>query len=209
ALPAKNSYETDFWGYYNRGQIEGGPKAFETIPSVSTIGGILYGRDKRLKAELMTNMILTQIKYPTGATSNFYFEPHKLDQQFAYLIKKREFQGVSAAIIGQDYNNPCNIIGTTGKDASSEFQIDTATDIVTLNFRVNNAINNPTRCGTMTSFSVWVEKLEGDKYVIVKAFNGVDGIFSFSVGHTELDYEKSYANAFWGLPPGKYRIRLR
>ena len=208
-LPAKNSFETDFWGYYNQGQIEGGPKAFETIPTVNSSAGMLYGRNKRPKAELMTNMILTQIKYPTGGSSNFYFEPHKLDQKFSYLQKMLDYQGVSAAVFGQDYQDPCNIIGTTGKDAMSEFEINEPTGGVQMNFRVTNNTNNPIRCGTLTSFSIWVEKLEGDQYVIVKAFNGVDGVYSYSVGHTELNYEKNYANAILGLQPGKYRMRLR
>ncbi|MDR2270603.1 MAG: hypothetical protein LBF27_06825 [Sphingobacterium sp.] len=207
-LPAKNSFETDFWGYYNQGQIEGNPKAFETIPTVSG-EGIHYGRDKRPKAELMTNMMLTQIKYPTGGSSNFFFEPHRLDQQFSYLLKRIESQWVNAAIMGRDYNNPCDVIGTTGKDVSSEFQIDKATGSVKLEFRVNGNTDNPTRCGTMTSFSVWIEKLEGDKYVPLKAFNGTNLVYDFSVGHTQLNYEKSYNDAILSLSPGKYRIRLR
>lgn len=207
-LPAKNSFETDFWGYYNQGQIEGNPKAFETIPTASG-DGIHYGRNKRPKAELMTNMVLTQIKYPTGGSSNFFFEPHKLDQQFSYLLKRIESQWVNAAIMGRDYNNPCDVIGTTGKDVSSEFQIDKATGAVKLEFRVNGNTDNPTRCGTMTSFSVWVEKLEGDKYVTLKALNGTNLVYDFSVGHTQLSYEKSYNEAILGLSPGKYRIRLR
>lgn len=208
-LPAKNSFETDFWGYYNQGQIEGGPKAFETIPTVSSSTGMLYGRNKRPKAELMTNMILTQIKYPTGGSSNFYFEPHRLDQQFSYLLNKIDYQGVSAAVFGQDYQDPCNIIGTTGKDAMSEFQIDNTSGDVNLELRVTNNTNNAMRCGTLTSFSVWVEKQEGDRYVIVKAYNWTDGMYSFSVGHTELNYGKKYIGALLPLVPGKYRIRLR
>lgn len=207
-LPAKNSFETDFWGYYNQGQIEGNPKAFETIPTASG-EGIHFGRNKRPRADLMTNMVLTQIKYPTGGSSNFYFEPHKLDQQFSYLLKRIESQWVNAAIMGRDYNNPCDVIGTTGKDVSSEFQIDKATGAVKLEFRVNGNTDNPIRCGTMTSFSVWIEKFEGDKYVTLKTLNGTNLVYDFSVGHTQLNYEKNYNDAILGLSPGKYRIRLR
>jgi len=208
-LPPKNSFETDFWGFYNMGQIEGNPMAFETIPTVNTTEGVLFGRNKRPKTELLDYMMLNKIQYPTGGKTSFHYEPHLLNQSFSYLENRVVYEGKSAAVFGPDYNDPCNTYGTTGKDVEQEFEVDNTTGAVNLSFRVTNNSGKPMFCGMSTSFSVWIEMLQGDKYVIVKAFNGSDGIYSFSATPSQLNFEKNYPGAFWPLSPGKYRLKIR
>jgi len=211
-LPSKNSFETDFWGFYNMGQIEGSPKAFETVPTTAIMGEMLYGRDKRPRPELLQNMMLNQIKYPTGGTSNFYYEPHNINQNISYLFNKLKYAGVSTALLGRDYNNPCDIIGTSGKDATSEvFEITSYVEGVKLELRVGKVNSSTMSCGgSSTSFTVWLEKFDGNNFVEFKASLMSSSKYDFYVAHSQLDYQKIYSTAFFGgLPEGKYRLRLR
>ncbi|MFD2904444.1 hypothetical protein [Sphingobacterium anhuiense] len=209
-LPPKNSFETDFWGFYNMGQIEGSPKAFETVPTVSMVGEILYGRDKRPKPQLLQNMMLNQIKYPTGGTSDFYYEPHNINQNISYLFNKLKSSGVSAAILGKDYNNPCDIYGTTGKVVTSEvFEINSYVDGIKLEMRVGKVNSSSISCGgSSTSFTVWLEKFDGNNYVEYKPPLMESGRYDFYAAHSQLNFVKTNNRAFGGLPEGKYRLKL-
>ncbi|UIR57797.1 hypothetical protein LZQ00_08245 [Sphingobacterium sp. SRCM116780] len=205
-LPAKNSFETDFWGFYNMGEIEGYPKTFETVPSTGLLGEMFYGRNKRPKPELLQNMMLTQIQYPTGGTSDFYFEPHDIHQTLSYLFDKVQYAGgISTTVQGPDYNDPCNLYGTTGKIVTQDFELDNAVETAKLNFRVSNISGTTKSCGSATnSFNVSLEVFDGTNYVAWR-----EPGYSFSVSHTQLNYEKNNSTAFTYLSKGKYRLKVQ
>lgn len=81
-LPAKNSLETDYWGFYNKGELQNPANTtFYTIPSVPTSLKPFFGRNKASNPAVMQNGILTSIQYPTGGTSGFTYETHQFNKR--------------------------------------------------------------------------------------------------------------------------------
>ncbi|MGA0560741.1 discoidin domain-containing protein [Larkinella sp. VNQ87] len=86
ALPNKDSYAQDYWGYYNGNNINNtrGPDGNGTLLPPIDIQSGLYklpgvfqgGADRSPNATYMRAGVLTQITYPTGGTTEFDFQPH-------------------------------------------------------------------------------------------------------------------------------------
>ena len=76
SLPKKNSYATDYWGYYN-----GQASNTSMVPNASQFNSAYYsstfgnnGNNHSSNLSYATAGILQQIKYPTGGTVNFNYE---------------------------------------------------------------------------------------------------------------------------------------
>ena len=74
-LPAKTSFEQDHWGYYNaNGQdVAQSPTL---LPAMTINGDALSGADREPNASVMMACMLNEIKYPTGGSTIFTFEPN-------------------------------------------------------------------------------------------------------------------------------------
>lgn len=71
-MPAKNSKNTDYWGYYNGSQQK------DNYYCTASYGGKTYrGADKSSQLNYMQTGSLRAIKYPTGASSIFTYETNK------------------------------------------------------------------------------------------------------------------------------------
>lgn len=68
-LPAKNSNNTDYWGYYN-----GSSQGSEYYCTADYGGKIYKGADKTTRLSYMSIGSLKGIRYPTGALSQFAYE---------------------------------------------------------------------------------------------------------------------------------------
>lgn len=71
-MPAKNSKNTDYWGYYNGSQQK------DTYYCTAVYGGKTYkGADKSSQLNYMQTGSLRAIRYPTGVSSEFTYETNK------------------------------------------------------------------------------------------------------------------------------------
>jgi len=79
-LPAKNSFDTDIWGYYNgpsfRHPSQIGWDDFLTLPGLIAGGKIRKGANRLPHVDYMQRGVLTDIEYPTGGKSTFFYEPN-------------------------------------------------------------------------------------------------------------------------------------
>ncbi|MGK4567341.1 hypothetical protein [Flavobacterium sp. 3HN19-14] len=93
-LPAKNSCDVDFWGYYNglNGNTTLIPDLdyfeYPYLPAYMNFGHVLFEYRQDLKAYRYTDntkvsaCILNRINYPTGGYTTFEYEPNSFNNQF-------------------------------------------------------------------------------------------------------------------------------
>lgn len=217
SLPAKNSLETDFWGYYNMGQIEGSPTSFVTVPSISSIGKMHYGRNKRPVPELLQNGILTQIQYPTGGITELYYEPHDIDLFRSYLTSSLISKSiVSKAYIPASANDRCKSPANTSpqKFYGDEFVIEEYTETAELDFRITDLCYSCTCSdppGIANEIYVRLEAFNGTNFVNYKDIYKTEPMYFLKFYHSEMKksggtINKSNQSAFKGLPVGRYRL---
>lgn len=85
SLPAKNSKNTDYWGYYN-GRNYGNTYCVGVFSNNRKYSGV----KKDSNPEYMTTYMLNSITYPTGGTEYFEYEPHKIQTYFYYRTNDDE-----------------------------------------------------------------------------------------------------------------------
>ena len=87
-LPPKDSYAIDFWGYYNGKEMKayGNKRSFLLSPPIccETELSLYYfqGKEMRPDESLMQYGTLTEITYPTGGKTYFFYEPHEYINRF-------------------------------------------------------------------------------------------------------------------------------
>lgn len=155
-LPAKSSHQIDFWGFYNNSKA---PLFWSTYNNSSGADGTLipslllhptliyprefvrfYGRDRTPNAECMQHGILQSIKYPTGGTSQFVFEPHEFANSFKMCFDQTSL--LKASLTLQEDNN--RIFSVKDTTNSGIFELKTST-LVKINTSIscNNAVTFP------------------------------------------------------------------
>lgn len=82
-LPAKNTKNTDFWGYYN-----GSIQKMDYYSSTVFNGRLYNGGDKEPNFQYMKIGILESVKYPTGGIVTFTYEPNKYNSPPYYTSEK-------------------------------------------------------------------------------------------------------------------------
>ncbi|MDB5223396.1 MAG: hypothetical protein JWN83_2063 [Chitinophagaceae bacterium] len=83
ALPNRLSSSQDYWGYYN-GKNNGNflmpripiKNLMAGIPNPNLPSGYIAGADRRIDANYTQAGMLTKIKYPTGGTTSYTYEPN-------------------------------------------------------------------------------------------------------------------------------------
>ncbi|MBK5722995.1 hypothetical protein JGH11_19175 [Dysgonomonas sp. Marseille-P4677] len=218
SLPAKNSLETDFWGYYNMGQIEGSPISFYTIPSISSIGKLYYGRNKRPSLALLQNGTLIQIQYPTGGITEFYYEPHDISFMRTYLTSRLVSNStISKAYIPTSADDRCKspTNAAAQKLYGDEFIIEKYTETAGLNFRITDlcqsCLCSQPPSGMNNEIYVWLEVFDGTNFVKYKDIYQKDVTFYLKFSYSDMKssngtIDKSNQSAFKGIPPGRYRL---
>ncbi|MBB6502757.1 DUF5977 domain-containing protein [Pedobacter cryoconitis] len=98
ALPDYNSRKTDHWGFYNGRDYFGGFPRYGTVDELwanvykkENIPAYTLSKDQ--DTTLMAYGTISSIKYPTGGTTNFKFEPH----EFGLVAKRYPFEVESTA----------------------------------------------------------------------------------------------------------------
>jgi hypothetical protein len=93
-LPSKESFQFDYWGYYNGVSTSG--QDFEIAPSAlvnyyaydNDLIRFFHGRDRRSDINYIQRGILKSIKYPTGGTTSFNYEMNEFSNTFVCSQKK-------------------------------------------------------------------------------------------------------------------------
>ncbi len=102
-LPPKDSFQEDFWGYYN-GQDFPENSFLKFTPSIIAGKSFYSGKDLSPNEELMKYGVLTEIIYPTGAKSIFKYSPNSFSNSFKcsidYLIREWLFYEQVSSPIG-------------------------------------------------------------------------------------------------------------
>lgn len=84
SLPDKFSFSQDFWGYFN------GKGNESLIPTVNVRGNVIPGADRFTDENYMKAGNLERIIYPTGGSTNFYYEANTTSAlSFANLLGER------------------------------------------------------------------------------------------------------------------------
>ena len=146
SLPKKNSRQIDMWGYYNNSLgmrawgIHGGIPIEEgtLVPSMELGGKFYYGRNRNVNADVITNAMLKEVKYPTGGKSKFIYEPNKVApfstdaECIESVIDTRNI----SLIYGLNYStNPAQMTLADTADILT-FYLD-STDILDANIKIN------------------------------------------------------------------------
>jgi YD repeat-containing protein len=97
-LPARNAFTQDYWGYYNSNLA-----STMLLPTlIYYIDGEVYlpGADRSPDATKMQALILQQITYPTGGTTQFTFEPHSYSYKGQYPLTRDGFKEYKKVKLG-------------------------------------------------------------------------------------------------------------
>ncbi len=207
ALPPKNSYSIDHWGYYNGKKNDGlreyiyydienninsasclditEESAIKPIRSLAPFFAIeeddliyFYGVDREPNSDVMQASILKSIQYPTGGYTKFEYEPNEYYDEFNSLNSYEN----------ESYNLIVDYDGTEG------FTLEKHT-MVFLHFQMNNDnfSDNPNETGVFDGMLAVLEQTNGDD------------IISFEPANNAETFD-AYLSA--SLPPGDYVIRV-
>ncbi len=78
SIPKKNSFATDYWGYFNdRNNSQPVPYYTFKFPGTPPTYMTHHGANRRPDAEASKIFHLTQVKYPTGGTHTYEMEPNQ------------------------------------------------------------------------------------------------------------------------------------
>lgn len=156
-LPAKNSRQIDYWGFYNKST---GPSKWgysnninmldegTAIPSysfdnISSDFSYSYclGRNRMPDKERMQYGMLTKITYPTGGETEFVYEPHDFSNSFTY--EKSDLNGITdlgLAFTTSSDNSNGSLTLMTKYNTSNPYQIQPTTYQSTNIFKKNNRV---------------------------------------------------------------------
>lgn len=83
-MPYKDSYEQDFFGYYNNASdpISLVPSRTGILPASAQQFHNQHSGDRTLNATAIKNGVLTDIQYPTGGSTHFEYEPNAIGDRY-------------------------------------------------------------------------------------------------------------------------------
>ena len=195
ALPAKTSYDVDYWGYYN-----GAKNNTSLIPayagSVYGFGdyGVFPGANREPDAAGMRAAILQQITYPTGGTTTFSFEPNR----YSNLTDEERYPPTTTRVVSvmRDdyypyYNSPPQTFTLTNQRPA--YSSDGATQV-----RVN---------------VLFVDNIPGDwngkslTSITLTGPNGYTRTWGFSnADQYDASVTRRQVDEYVSLPPGTYQL---
>jgi YD repeat-containing protein len=197
ALPAKTSYDVDYWGYYNGAKFNTSliPSYSGTVYGFSDYG-TFSGADREPDATGMKACVLEKITYPTGGSTSFSFEPN----QYSNLNGDEQYvaAGTQAVSVYRDdarpyYNSPPQTFTLVNpRPASSTSGITQ----VHVNFAFTDNIPNDSDGKSRT-------------YITLTGPNGYVKNWGFSsYGTYDNSNTRLQVNEYVALAPGSYQVTL-
>jgi len=210
SLPGKTSAARDYWGNYN-GKENAGGKYYHTFLVQKTRTGedetnkYPYVRteyaDNRYNPSTVAGWMLTNIKYPTGGTTSFFYEPHQFTNYNYFDVNTNANPTFASQTMMTS-----NVNATIPSDLTTPKEFITTTE---MQVQLDIDIQNP-----LVYF--WKNMLGANaqllKYIYVNTPNGpIEVLSGYKVwalsDSTELT---GHTNRHWSekimLPAGKYRL---
>ncbi len=220
-LPAKNSRQIDFWGYYNDSKA---PKKFSKFKSPEINEGTLipsfikpaddigpkifyFGRDRNPNPETMQHGILEKITYPTGGYTQFIYEPHDFTNQFQICFTEQTVSNETKLIFNED--------------SIGHYSIDSC-QLTDFEINDNDTYEKQLNLSLCSILFPTVFPLSTDPYVfnwgnvVIKKFDTKTNDYTIMVGDYSLPHMGSGTSAVNSvtsqqlitLSPGKYRMYI-
>lgn len=210
SLPGKTSAARDYWGNYNGKENAGGKYYHKFLVQKTRTGedetnkypyaGNDYA-DNRFNPSTVTGWMLTNIKYPTGGTTSFFYEPHQFTNYNYFDVNTNANPTFASQTMMTS-----NINATIPSDLTTTKEFTTTTE---MQVQLDIDIQNP-----LVYF--WKNMLGANaqllKYIYVNTPNGpievLSGYKAWALSDsTELT---GHTNKHWSekimLPAGKYRL---
>ncbi|MDR0874461.1 MAG: hypothetical protein LBN27_13525 [Prevotellaceae bacterium] len=224
-LPAKNSRQIDFWGFYNNSQAPshwGGSGSinegtlipsmiFKALNNVESSIQIMSGRDRSPHSEYMQYGVLQSIKYPTGGISHFEYEPHKFSNAFHHGFETTS--KVASLNILQKFSCPPPAGQSNYTPSYSTF-----TSSAPVNNPFSTTINSRTFCRLSLSTScLWNVKMESANSAFgtlnINKLSSTGSSIYYNNYHFNGHNSSLGANQFGGgaqfyLDPGTYSMSI-
>lgn len=204
ALPPRGSAAMDYWGYSN-GATTNGDVFTTTAPTLLNDPQLIQGGYRPANREpdftSAAAGALTQVKYPTGGTARWEYEPSRLpsdigDIPLSYLVADVG-TGFNAATAQQIPGGP-RLPATTSDEL--RFQVPIEGDIrVVLHRRPNDSTRTTGGTNTYRDFNIWHQLATGDTLITNSTGPG-----SYKV----LDGQGTEKTFMFHVQPGAYSARV-